>query len=355
MDKDLSEPLYRDTSSGTSPGKVYKIALLLPLSGSNKPLGLSMRQAAEMSLFDMADTHLELIPLDTRGTPSGAATAVKEALSKNVDLILGPVFSQNARHIKPLLDGKPVPMVTYSTDLSLAEPGFFVFGFDVIEQIRSIIDYATDKGINTFTAIVPQTQFGVIIEKEFRTLSSMGHVRIENIYKYSSSDRDFSSIASEIKSSGVQALFIPEGSRSLSMILSSLQYHDLDLNEYQLLGTGQWDHPQVFNAPAAYGGWFSNPSMDDRVTFERRYKRTYGSSPHRLASLAYDTLSMAAMLVRLHPRNPFMIASMTQSRGFSGVDGLFRLLPNGDTQRNLAIFQVTKGSAKLLQPASKTF
>lgn len=327
----------------------YKVALLLPLSGQNAALGKSLRQAAEMSVFEVADAKLELIPLDTKGTPTGAQEATRQALNRRVDLILGPVFSQNARAMKPLLDGSQVPVVTYSTDLSLAEPGFFVFGFDVIEQIRAVLDYAKSKGVTSIVAIVPQNQYGSIIEKELHTLDSQGYITLRKTFLYNPSEMDFTQIAKDIETSDAQGIFIPEGGSTLETILSSLKYHDVSLKGRQLLGTGQWDDPQVKYTKAAEGGWFANVSMGDRITFEGRYIKTYGEMPHRLASLAYDSVSMAAMLARLHPENPFMVASMTQSRGFEGVDGFFRLLPNGDTQRTLSIYEIRGGSIKLLQ------
>lgn len=355
IEKKPSESTEKEEEIVKGVSASYQVALLLPLSGQNAALGKSLRQAAEMSLFDGADVNLRLLPLDTKGTPAGTQEATKIALSKDVDIILGPVFSQNAQAMKPLLQASRVPVVTYSTDLSLAEPGFFVFGFDVIEQIRAIMHYAIGKDITSIVAILPNNQYGSIVEKELQTLSSMGHLTMRKILKYESVDRDFAEIAAEIKASDAQGLFIPEGGTALRSILASLRHHDVDLKKYQLLGTGQWDSPQVLQIRDAEDGWFANPSMGDRITFEGRYSQTYGHMPHRLASLAYDSVSMVAALARSHKENPFTIDSMTQSHGFVGVDGLFRILPGGDTQRSLAIFQIENSSLKTLQDASQSF
>lgn len=333
----------------------FKVALLLPLSGPHAEIGESMRQAAEMSLFDTSDSSLQLLPFDTKGTPAGAKEAGRVALNKNVDLILGPVFAPEARTLKTILGSSPLPVISYSTDLSLAEPGFFVFGFDVVEQIRAIMKYATSKDIQSVVALLPNNEYGQVVEKELNSLHSLHQIRIEKILKYDDSERNFSTLAQQIKTINPQALFIPEGGVQLTTILSSLQYHDLDISQYQLLGTGQWDHPQVLYHKAAEGGWFASPSVEDRVAFEKRFKETYGSEPHRLASLAYDSISMTEMLIRTNPENPFRIVSMTQSQGYSGADGLFRLLSNGDTERSLAIFEVKEWAIELLQSAARTF
>ncbi|MCH8239395.1 MAG: penicillin-binding protein activator, partial [Proteobacteria bacterium] len=46
---------------------------------------------------------------------------------------------------------------------------------------------------------------------------------------------------------------------------------------------------------------------------------------------------------------------ITRARGFSGVDGRFRLLPDGTSERGLAILEVQKFSARVIQPAPIAF
>lgn len=47
--------------------------------------------------------------------------------------------------------------------------------------------------------------------------------------------------------------------------------------------------------------------------------------------------------------------NLTFSQGFAGVDGLFRLTPQGFNERGLAILEVTPGGFKTLSPAPQTF
>ena len=46
---------------------------------------------------------------------------------------------------------------------------------------------------------------------------------------------------------------------------------------------------------------------------------------------------------------------MTQPSGFSGVDGIFRFTPNGLVERGLAVYELEKGGAKVIDPAPKDF
>jgi hypothetical protein len=46
---------------------------------------------------------------------------------------------------------------------------------------------------------------------------------------------------------------------------------------------------------------------------------------------------------------------MTAATGFAGIDGIFRFLPNGLSERGFAIMQVTRSGAAEVQPAPTTF
>ena len=58
-----------------------RIAILLPLTGSNAQIGKALLNAAQLALFDFADSRFELLPHDTKGNPEGAANAARFAIS----------------------------------------------------------------------------------------------------------------------------------------------------------------------------------------------------------------------------------------------------------------------------------
>ncbi len=55
------------------------------------------------------------------------------------------------------------------------------------------------------------------------------------------------------------------------------------------------------------------------------------------------------------PGQRYTPAQLSRASGFSGVDGLFRLLPDGTSERGLAILQVREYGPAVLQPAPNGF
>ncbi|MBT5809628.1 MAG: ABC transporter substrate-binding protein, partial [Rhodospirillaceae bacterium] len=100
-------PLQNDTAPPVEPAKAVinvagdvpagemRVAILLPLSGANATLGRAMLNAAQLSLFELADKNFVLMTYDTRGDANGAAQAAESATRDGAGLILGPLLAES--------------------------------------------------------------------------------------------------------------------------------------------------------------------------------------------------------------------------------------------------------------------
>jgi hypothetical protein len=135
-----------------------------------------------------------------------------------------------------------------------------------------------------------------------------------------------------------------------------LAYSEIDPRKVKLLGTGQWDDPTLGRETTLVGGWYAAPDPAARADFEKRYTDFFGKRPPRLATLGYDATALAAVLSRSGGPQPFAPGNLTNPDGFAGVDGLFRLRPNGMVERGLAVLEVTaEGPPRVLDPAPGSF
>ena len=82
---------------------------------------------------------------------------------------------------------------------------------------------------------------------------------------------------------------------------------------------------------------------------------TARSTPHPLAGLAFDGVAAVGALVSQGRSDALTAAALTQSAGFQGTGGVFRLLPNGTNQRALAIATVRDNQVVILDPAPTSF
>lgn len=350
----LQQPQAATTPQDLQQDKM-RVALLLPLTGSRAKLGQDMLASAQMSLFDHGSDQLELVIYDTQGDPEQARMVAQKALSEQAQLIVGPIFSQEVAAVRTVASQANVPILSFSNNQTVAGNQVFVLGFDPGEQIREIIAVAAAHNIRTLGALLPENAYGDLLQDALVQAAKENGVRIESVASYRPGTSDFSAQAIKLKDVPLQGLFIPEGGDTLKLMISSLLYNDVDLTQVKLLGTGQWDTPQTFTTDSIRGGWFVAPPPHKRAQFEQKFRAQFGHTPPRIATLAYDAMSLAAILSQTQQGTSLMLSELTQPRGFDGIDGIFRLNPNGLVERRLAVLEVANRGVRVISPAKSGF
>jgi ABC-type branched-subunit amino acid transport system substrate-binding protein len=344
-------------SPTTASGKA-RIALLLPLSGRNASIGQSMQQAAELALFDTGAKDLALAAYDAGETGDAAVQAYKRAQTDGCALILGPLYGASAAALAPLRRTDRTNIISFSNDESVAQPGLWVMGIAAPPQVRRVVDYTVSTGIKRFAVLSPRSTYG---EQMARTLESHVAVRggtvvaSETYDEHSDVSIPAKRLADAARGDGKLAILLPIAPPRLNTVLASLSANGVEPKSVQLIGTGVWDTPGIGQDPMLRGAWYAAPDPARRADFERKYVATYGRPPHRLATLAYDAVSLAAQLARLKPGGDFSAEAIANPNGWSGVDGVFRLLPDGRTERTLAVIEVQGDRNVVVSPAPSTF
>jgi branched-chain amino acid transport system substrate-binding protein len=348
---------------GGGSGGAVKVALLLPItaSGNTPAVAKALKQAAELALFDFDNPGVTLVPKDTRGTPDGARAAAQSAVSEGAELIIGPLFAQEVTAAAPVARQANVPMIAFSSDESVAGNGVYLLSFLAGRDVQRIVQFAQSRGKRNFAVLVPQSPYGRLAEASFAKAVSQGGGQAAIRATYPTNDPNamlgpVRQIANAVKSGQqIDAVFLPAGREDIPSLGPLLTSSDVTSQRVQFIGTGQWDYPGIGNEKAFIGGWYPAPDPKGWSKFSASYTKTYGDTPPRLASLAYDAMSLAVSLSQNPPGQRYTESTLTRGSGFQGVDGLFRLLPNGTSERGLAILEVREGGSQVLQPAPNSF
>ncbi len=329
-----------------------KIAVLLPLAGFDQSAAIakSMKQAAEMALFERNDPRVQLVVKDDGGTARGAQTAATNAVAEGAEIIIGPLFSSAVPGAALVARQANVPVLALSNDARIAGNGVYLMSFLVEQEVDRIVEYAASRGKRQLAALIPENAYGQIVETAFRNSVARHGAAIRILERYPLKPNGMLKPAQRVmkaikhaKSAGlpIEALFVPGGQESLPSLGPILAYSGLDHNNIQLLGTGAWDYPNIGREAALVGGWYAGPDPSAWNSFSERFTRTFGHTPPRIASLAYDAVGYAMTLAAEGSGpQPFAAANITRHNGYVGVDGLVQLTPTGRPQRSLAILEV---------------
>jgi ABC-type branched-subunit amino acid transport system substrate-binding protein len=338
-----------------------KVGLILPLTatGNAGVAGQSMRNAAEMALADFNQPNIQLLVEDDGGNSQQAQSAAQQALDGGAEIILGPLFAQSVSAVGGLARSRHVPVIAFSTDVSVAAPGVYLLSFLPESDVQRIVQYTTSVGKRSFAALIPENPYGTVVEAAFRQDVTRHGGKIVALEHYPHDNTAMANPVRAIAQSAIRAdaLFIPDGGDVMPQIAQMLVADGVNSRRIQLLGTGLWDDARIFSAPPLDGGWFAAPEAAGYRNFSRRYRERYGQDPVRTTTLAYDAVALVAALVKTQP-NPqarFSSQVLTNPSGFTGIDGLFRFRPDGTNERGLAVLRVTPSGPQMISPAPHSF
>lgn len=349
-----------------------KVGILLPLSGDSASLGNAMLDAATLALYDeymsvpsgRIRSQIVLIPKDTGKTANSAAAAAQQAIDAGATFIIGPLFAQAVTAMKPIVKPRGIPVISFSNNRVVAEPNIYTYGYLPEQQIARIAEYSYLHGYQRVAVLAPNDAYGQKVRDELSVIYSQkgGFVspaelfspseinidaavaRLMAAYQNSTDDRKF------------QAIFLADSGSNMKNIIKSLKKNNLDFSKIKLLGAGLWDDPELTKIPELNGAIFPGTPPESFSKFEKRFTAMYGYKPVRLASLSYDAVSLLAQLSMPSAAGKIDAAQIPNMDGYRApANNLYRLMPDGTSERKLAILKVTPNGFEVVEPASTRF
>jgi branched-chain amino acid transport system substrate-binding protein len=346
-----------EPASAIGTGQV-KVGLILPLaaSGNAALAAQSMKNAAEMALAEFNAPNTQLLVKDDGGTVQGAQAAAQQVLDEGAEIVLGPLFAHSVAPAGQLARGRGVPVIAFSTDANVAARGVYLLSFLPESDVDRIVGYAAAQGKRSFAALVPDNAYGSVVQAAFQQTVARRGARVIAIERYPQDPQQMQEAIRRVAQAATQAdaIFIPDGSDSVAVV-QGLTAAGVSARRVQPLGTGLWDDPQIFSNSALQGAWFAAPETTGYRNFVGRYRSRFGRDPVRTATLAYDAVSLVAALVKTQGPQRFSDQVLTNTSGFSGIDGIFRFRPDGTNERGLAVFRVSPSGGQVISPAPKAF
>ena len=326
----------------------HRVALLVPMSGPNAPIGTAIANATTMALLD---TNAQNIRITTYDTALGAGLAAYKAILDGNRLILGPLLADEVVAVASVARPAKVPMITYSNDATVADRDVFVLGQVPAQAIARVVGFAQDKGIKTIGAIIPTGAYGQRVSSALMVAARARGLTVTAVESYDRSNTSVSSAVRRVLAKApVDALLIGDSGRIALMAAPAA-------NGTQLIGTELWNgDASIAKSPAMRGAWFAAVSDKRFGQFEQSYRTRFGVAPSRLGTLGYDSVLLTLNVARgWKPGTLFPTAKLYASDGFIGLDGVFRFQPNGVAERAMEVREVGAGTFVTASPAPAKF
>jgi len=336
-----------------------RVALILPLSGQGNAsvAGQSMKNAAEMALAEFKSPNIQLLVKDDGGTVQGAQAGAQQAISEGAEIIIGPLFAQSVSAVGQIARTSNIPVIAFSTDVSVAARGVYLLSFLPETDVRRIVDFSISRGKRSFAALLPDNAYGAVVEGAFQQEVSRRGGRVVVLEKYTLEGNRINEASRRVSQAAnqVDSIFIPDSPDAVPQVVNALASNGVDLRRVQMIGSGLWEDARISSTAALDGAWYAAPEATGYRNFSARYRARYGQDPVRTATLAYDAVALVAALVKTQGPQRFSEPSLTNPSGFAGIDGIFRFRPEGTNDRGLAVLRVAPAGGQVLSPAPHSF
>lgn len=359
---------------------IRRMAVLLPTSGPNGEIGKTIRTSVETAVLQQNRPNLYVSFYDTATNPTDA---INGALSTNPEIIIGPLFADNARILR---DTKPTntPALTFTSDATAVGNGVITMALMPTNSVETIVKQMRDDNVNGFIILAPDNQSGHLMAGTAKNAASINNVNLRGIFYYTAGDansiKDTSQKASlnasrtaannraceilgdiltnerltalEYSNLNAQlekisrtdtlgklpynAILFLGNADDTKKLASFLRYFGVNSRDASYYGTAMWDGTDITSDITMTGAKYAVlPAIDEN--FAILYETIYGATPNRLATIGYDATNMAIGMIYSDKSDA---SYLLDPSGYVGTDGLFRLKPTGDNERGLRIVKI---------------
>ncbi|XOY56859.1 MAG: penicillin-binding protein activator [Rhodobacterales bacterium] len=358
-------PLQTGANLGptVSSGRAVQVALLVPGGsdeGSDAFLAQNLENAARMAIADLNGPLIDLRVYNTASDAAQAAVVARMAVDDGAQIILGPLFAEAANAAGVAVANSNVNVLAFSNNTSIAGGNVFILGQTFDDTARRLVQYTSGQGVDRFMIAHGQDIGGEMGRDAIATAVRQNGSQVVAAEGYPLSQAGIFAATRQLvdtaQATGAQAIFTTAGANAdLPIIATGLPEAGLDPTQTRLIGLTRWDAvPQLLALPGVQGGLFAMPDQGPATLFQDRYAATYGSQPHPLAGLAYDGIAAVGALIATGD-GALTRSALTTPEGFRGTSGVFRLLPNGQNERGLAVATIQQNQVMILEQAPRNF
>lgn len=340
------------------------VALLVPgdsAQAGDAILAQALENATRMAIADLDGVKIDLRVYNTGGEAARAAAAATRAVDEGAKIILGPVYAASANAAGVAVAPRGVNVLAFSTNTDIAGGNVFLLGPTFENTAQRLMSYAAARGKGRVMVVRGDNQAGQVGTDAVNRAAARSGAQVvaEAAYEFSQNGvvQAVPTIVSTAQQTQAQSLiFTANSGGALPLLAQLLPENGAGPQTFQYIGLTRWDiPPATLSFPGLQGGWFALPDPVLSQNFQIRYQAAFGAAPHPIAGLAYDGIAAIGALVSQGRSDALSAVALTQRSGFAGVNGVFRLNPDGTNDRGLAIAEIRDAQVVVIDPAPRSF
>ena len=288
---------------------VFKVGVLIPMSGVNKSIGHDIRIGIETAFFSEGFNKIEVLFFDSMNIPD---KFYRLLIEENLDLIIGPVFSDTLKEIYNAVDNIKIPVLSFSNNRKLRNKNVWLLGKMQEDEIEHIIDFGVKTGISNLAIIGENTEYSKTLIFTAKNILFNKGIGLDIIVFEDTILNDRVKLRDKIKKlSGWKKehknkLTLPKprydgilftGSNEFILKLAPLlSYYDLNSERVTYIGNSKFKSSELVNELSLQGTFFSSSKEPKTDKFTNEWRENWGLNPSYFSMLAYDLALFAKKL-----------------------------------------------------------
>jgi outer membrane PBP1 activator LpoA protein len=371
------------------------IAVILP----DSKLGNAVKTSVLMAFAQRRADDINVKFADLSGDRESRAAQIDSVLDSGPDLIIGPVFAEDADALRGL---KPsaTPVLSFTSDATALGGGIMTMSLMPGQSVEAMIRRMAAEGRKKAVVLAPDGASGYIMGNVALDAARIYDLGVAGFYYYAAGNMDSmkqaaenaaifkargnantrakeilsdillnqtlsaadrASVAAQLeernKSDTIgdapfdSVLFL--GNAADSKALGSfLRYFDAPAGKVKFYGTAMWDNEAMFRDMTMAGASYAAmPAVSPE--FAAAYREIADAEPERISPMGYDAAMLAIRALR---SDRGAEAYLIDPSGFKGLDGLIRLRPDGKSERALQIMTLdASGVPKIAVSGASNF
>lgn len=345
-------PALGSSTYGSGP---VQVTMLLPTDAALRKKAADIADGAKLALDDLGGGQLRIDFQASASTSGQAASKVQAASAAGAKLIIGPATNEEVSRI---ISGTSLPRPPILALVANNSAG----GTHIWPLYGDAIDSALE-GVGVAVAakqknIVVVHEAGFPAENLLRLregISLKGGTTIGFVpYPASGINLRAAFAKGQVVFAKANTIVLLGGGNAIGEVIDILAAGEFGQSIATAIATSLIPE-EIYKRPSAQGLMVAIPSTSDVSVIADRFRAKYGREPSYDAAIGYDSIAIAAGLVRSGGADAITVANLTSSQGFRAATGLFRFRPDGRIERRMIVHRIEDGRLKIIQEEGEGF
>ena len=304
-----------------------QIGLLVPMSGPNKNIGLSIIKAVQLAVKDIDNSIIEIIPKDTATKPNQTLKSAFELKEMGVKVVIGPIYHKSLTYLSEIKDLTFLSLTNKTLDLP---KNVIAAGINSTSQLNTIRKFLEKNDIERTIFLTPIHSYEFEVQKGIKdsnikiykdylydTEPTKLTNQIEKITNYKIRKQNLEDEIYRVRNSNelnkdkiikrlekrytlgglnFDAVVIADFDESLKSVSTSLLYTDVSPKKKFFITLNQWFDESLLNETDIQPIYYPSINKGNFDNYKKKYFNEFNENPTHLSLLSYDLVGLVYYL-----------------------------------------------------------